>query len=78
VLEVQDPRGCVDMAGMPGNPFGRTIAITPASGLMVVFPSWLYHWVNPYHGAGERISIAFNSRITKYRVVEAEAGGATG
>ncbi len=78
VLELQDPRGCVDMAGMPGNPFGRTIAITPASGLMVVFPSWLYHWVNPYHGAGERISIAFNSRITKYRVVEAEADDATG
>ena len=73
MIEFQDPRGCVDMAGMPGNPFGRTVAVTPTTGMLVVFPSWLYHWVNPYHGDGERISIAFNSRITRYRVVE-EAG----
>ena len=30
---------------------------------MVVWPSWLLHWVNPYYGEGERISIAFNARI---------------
>ena len=78
VLELQDPRGCVDMARTPGDPFGRTIAIPAETGRMVVFPSWLYHWVNPYQGAGERISIAFNSRISKYRVVDAEAGSAPG
>lgn len=71
VLELQDPRGCVDMAGTPGNPFGRTIAIAAATGMMAVFPSWLYHWVNPYHGEGERISIAFNSRITKFKTLDA-------
>jgi hypothetical protein len=58
------------------NPFGRTIAIPPETGRMVVFPSWLYHWVNPYQGTGERISIAFNSRVTKYRVLDAGSGGA--
>lgn len=73
-LEFQDPRGCVDMAGTPGNPFGRTIAVKPVSGLLVLFPSWLYHWVNPYQGAGERVSISFNSRITKFRVLDGEAG----
>lgn len=73
VLELQDPRGGVEMAGTPGDPFGRTIAITAAAGMMVVFPSWLYHWVHPYHGEGERISIAFNSRITKYKVLDAPA-----
>ena len=29
---------------------------------MVVFPGWMYHFVNPYQGEGERISIAFNVR----------------
>ncbi|MCZ6839887.1 MAG: putative 2OG-Fe(II) oxygenase [Alphaproteobacteria bacterium] len=26
----------------------------------LIFPAWLKHYVNPYHGDGERISIAFN------------------
>jgi hypothetical protein len=30
------------------------------AGMMVLFPSWLYHFVNPFFGDGERISIAFN------------------
>ncbi len=78
VLELQDPRRGVEMSGTPGSPFGRTIPITPETGRMVVFPSWLYHWVNAYHGAGERISISFNVRITKYRVFDVEAEGASG
>ena len=71
VLELQDPRGGAEMADTPGNAFGRTIAITAVTGMLVVFPSWLYHWVNPYHGEGVRISIAFNSRITKYKTLDA-------
>jgi hypothetical protein len=31
--------------------------------MMLVFPSWLYHWVMPFRGHGERISIAFNAMI---------------
>ena len=34
-----------------------------APGMMVIFPRWLYHYVNPVHGKGERISIAFNLRL---------------
>lgn len=29
-------------------------------GQLVLFPSWLLHEVKPFHGAGERITIAFN------------------
>ena len=29
-------------------------------GLLLMFPSWLNHFVNPFMGGGERISIAFN------------------
>jgi uncharacterized protein (TIGR02466 family) len=66
-LEFQDPRGAVEMAGMPGNPFGRSIAVRPQSGMIVIFPSWLLHWVNPYQGDEPRISIAFNSRVDLFR-----------
>ena len=69
-LEFQDPRGGVEMTMTPGKPFGRTLAIQPEAGLIVIFPSWLHHWVNPYDGESERISIAFNARITNFEVIE--------
>ncbi len=37
-------------------------AITPRSGLMLLFPSSLGHRVEAYEGTGERITIAFNLR----------------
>jgi uncharacterized protein (TIGR02466 family) len=51
-IEFQDPR--------PGNLHGRNERVKPEAGLMLLFPAWLNHFVNPFHGAGERISIAFN------------------
>jgi hypothetical protein len=38
---------------------GKEIVL-PQSGLLLIFPAWLYHYVNPYHGEGERISVAWN------------------
>lgn len=29
-------------------------------GNMIMFPSWLSHWVNPFHSDGERVTVAFN------------------
>jgi hypothetical protein len=55
------------MAGMPGNPFGRSIAVKAQSGIMAIFPSWLLHWMNPYHGDEPRVSIAFNARVDHLR-----------
>lgn len=62
-IEVQDPRERTEMTATPGNPFGQTTAIPAEAGMMIVFPSWLNHWVNPYYGKGERISISFNGRV---------------
>ncbi len=28
--------------------------------MMIMFPAWLNHFVHPFFGKGERISIAFN------------------
>ncbi len=36
------------------------VAIRPAAGLLVLFPSWLRHSVRPHHGERERVSVAIN------------------
>ena len=53
----------VDWTQLPGQPFGAQLQITPQAGTMLMFPSWLHHWVRPFQGTGERISIAFNVRV---------------
>ncbi len=37
--------------------------ITPEKNLLVIFPSWLEHYVMPNNSGADRISIAFNSRM---------------
>lgn len=34
--------------------------VTPEPGKLVIFPSWLMHWVTPNYSDDDRISIAFN------------------
>lgn len=51
-FEFMDPR--------PGNIHGGKEILPPEAGLLLMFPAWLYHYVNPFHGTGERISLAFN------------------
>ena len=42
-------------------PYGPQVAsIALDAGQLVLFPSWVLHEVKPYHGSGERITIAFN------------------
>ena len=60
VLELCDPRPYTEMVSTPGEPFGQRVIFRPEPGMMILFPSWLYHFVNPYQGKGERTSIAFN------------------
>ena len=36
--------------------------ISPKPGLMVLFPAWLAHSVEPWEGTGQRISVAMNIR----------------
>ena len=74
LLELLDPRPFTEMVATPGEPFGQKAIIKPEAGAMVLFPGWLYHFVNPYFGEGERISIAFNvSAVETTR--SAQAGG---
>jgi uncharacterized protein (TIGR02466 family) len=61
VLEFLDPRAGVEAVTAPGDPYGEPIRIRPEAGLLVIFPSWLYHWVHPYAGQTPRIAVSFNA-----------------
>jgi uncharacterized protein (TIGR02466 family) len=61
VLEFLDPRAGVEAVTAPGDPYGDPFRIRPQAGLLVVFPSWLFHWVHPYAGETPRIAISFNA-----------------
>ncbi len=67
-LILMDPRHPMTTMYMPrltlkdekGRPQMGKVIIKPQSGRLVIFPSWLLHYVNVYHGKRERISVAFN------------------
>lgn len=67
-FEMLDPRGAgpgmyaptLKFAGEDGQSVGGAESIRPRPGLLMLFPSWLFHQVRPYRGAALRISIAFN------------------
>jgi uncharacterized protein (TIGR02466 family) len=67
-FEMLDPRGpgpgmyapALKFAGEDGTSAGSAETIRPRPGLLLLFPSWLFHQVRPYRGDRLRISIAFN------------------
>jgi uncharacterized protein (TIGR02466 family) len=63
VLEFLDPRSGVETVTAPGDPYGDPFRVRPHAGLLVVFPSWLYHWVHPYAGQRPRIAVSFNAAL---------------
>ncbi len=70
LIEMIDPRLGVEMIPIPGDPFGEKLRFDPEVGMMLVFPSWLQHFVDPFFGENERISIAFNVLISNFTVSE--------
>jgi uncharacterized protein (TIGR02466 family) len=59
-LELRDPRPAATFCRTPGSTRNEAILIQPEPGLMAVFPAWIEHWVHPFRGEGQRISIAIN------------------
>src|SRR5258705_2998470 len=76
MLEFLDPRAGAEAVSAPGDPYGEPFRVRPQAGLLVVFPSWLYHWVHPYAGETPRIAISFNATIRAHAVDEASIGEA--
>ena len=48
-------------------PFRLKKKLRPQPGEMILFPSYLVHWVYPNETDGERVSIAFNATYKKQR-----------
>jgi uncharacterized protein (TIGR02466 family) len=57
-LELIDPRPATAAIDLPGPFFATRRAIAPQPGLAVLFPGSVMHFVHPFRGPGERISIA--------------------
>ena len=64
LLVFGDPRAGAGMVIGPSNRFdsASTIEHRPRTGELLIFPSWLVHWVTPYASDHPRISVSFNSR----------------
>jgi uncharacterized protein (TIGR02466 family) len=75
MLEFLDPRAGVEAVTAPGDPYGEAFRVRPQAGLIVVFPSWLYHWVHPYAGQTPRVAISFNATPAPVAEVKAPAPG---
>jgi uncharacterized protein (TIGR02466 family) len=73
VLEFLDPRAGADAVTAPGDPYGEPFRVRPQAGLLVIFPSWLYHWVHPYTGHTPRIAISFNATPAPVAELDASA-----
>jgi uncharacterized protein (TIGR02466 family) len=77
VLEFLDPRAGAEAVTAPGDPYGAPFRVRPQAGLLVVFPSWLFHWVHPYTGHTPRIAVSFNAAFRPaLAAVGARAAGA--
>lgn len=62
-LQFNDPRPGANRISSKSLELTPTYSVAPQSGLMVIFPSYLEHYVHPFFGVGERVSIAFNARL---------------
>ena len=63
MLCLRDPRAGARHGKVKGSvPNGHAdVQLRPSSGLLVLFPCWMEHYVEPHDGAEPRICIAFNA-----------------
>jgi uncharacterized protein (TIGR02466 family) len=82
-IEFRDPRSGI-CAARPAAMYGHTWhRVVPRPGLMLIFPSWLTHFVHPYAGDSERIVVSFDAVLTHEgydfeRIVQAKSTGRLG
>jgi len=74
MLEFLDPRAGAEAVSAPGDLYGEPFRVRAQSGLLVMFPSWLYHWVHPYAGETPRIAVSFNATVGTHAVSETSIG----
>lgn len=66
IIEFLDPRGSTGIRAPDVSMlFAPKFQVRPRAGTMLIFPSYLRHWVYPNQDEEDRISIAFNARIVE-------------
>lgn len=65
LLEILDPREASNYIQIRNSIFDGREFVENVPGRMLLWPSWLKHWVHPFQGEGERISIAFNVNVVE-------------
>lgn len=73
-LELVDPRPAASVGYSELTTLYGRFLLNPRAGQVVVFPSWLQHYVHPYQGERERISIAFNVSMAMREAGRGSAG----
>ena len=77
-VRLVDPRPQASMVPTPPlwtYGMGEHIRVANVPGLFVLFPAWLQHYVVAHEGAGTRVSVSFNARVTYPAGDEDERGG---
>lgn len=68
MIEFLDPRSDLPNWRLLGAPaFRAKKKLRPGPGELILFPSYLMHWVYPNEAEGERVSVAFNATFRKRR-----------
>lgn len=74
MIEFLDPRSDLPNWRLFKSPsFRPKLKIRPEAGQMILFPSYLMHWVYPNESDEERVTIAFNATFSKPRKSEEDS-----
>lgn len=65
LLEMLDPREAANYVQVTNTVLDAREFVDNLPGRMLLWPSWVKHWVHPFAGEGERISIAFNVNVVE-------------
>ena len=63
-IELYDPRPGAAASYTLDNDLQRNFTYNPRAGAMLVFPSWVPHFVHAHRGSEPRISVAFNVTVS--------------
>ena len=65
-IEFIDPRGSIGTNARLETPFTRSkFTVRPAAGTLLLWPSFVKHWVHPNQAEEERVTVAFNSWFSR-------------
>lgn len=74
-IEFLNPAGAITREGDFGKAMvAASVSIAPQPGQILIFPSYLRHWVAPNEAERERVSIAFNMKVHDSAIEPAPAG----